>query len=117
MIKFNIAKNLNIDVKQLQLSANYISLFDRLEKANHTYNNIIEMKNASIKKVIETEITKLCVSEGGYFEWFEAIVNKYGLIPEQYMPDAKESILPRPQRRPLSPALPPRRQAPSLLQT
>ena len=37
MIKFNIAKNLNIDVKQLQLSANYISLFDRLEKANHTY--------------------------------------------------------------------------------
>ena len=92
MIKFNIAKNLNIDVKQLQLSANYISLFDRLEKANHTYNNIIEMKNASIKKVIETEITKLCVSEGGYFEWFEAIVNKYGLIPEQYMPDAKESI-------------------------
>ena len=35
MIKYNMAENLNIDVKNLKLSSNYISFFDRLEKVFH----------------------------------------------------------------------------------
>lgn len=41
MIKYNMTKNLNIDLKDFALSNNYIAFFDKLEKSNNTYENII----------------------------------------------------------------------------
>ena len=35
VIKHNIAKNLNMDVMDLELSDNYIAFFDKLEKSNN----------------------------------------------------------------------------------
>ena len=34
----------------------------------------------------------LSVKEGGHWQWFVSIVNKYGLIPYEYMPDSYESL-------------------------
>ena len=45
MIKHNMAQNLNVDVMNLELSNNYIAFFDKLEKSNHTYENIIKLEN------------------------------------------------------------------------
>lgn len=91
MIKYNIAKNLNIDVKDLKLSTNYISFFDRLEKSNYTYDNIINLKEPTISYMIKDEVLEECVCEGGYWDWFVGLVNKYGIIPYTYMPDGKEA--------------------------
>lgn len=33
-----------------------------------------------------------CVSEGGYWDWFVAIVNKYGILPYSYNPNVVESL-------------------------
>lgn len=92
MIKHNIAENLNIDIMKLELSNTYIAFFDKLEKSNNAYENIINLKNTDIDYIHKEKIIKYCVSEGGYWQWFVSIVNKYGIVPMQFMPDNAESI-------------------------
>lgn len=91
VIKHNIAKNLNIDIMNLELSNTYISFFDKLEKSNNTYENIIELENVDLNYIHKEKVMQYCVSEGGYWQWFVSIINKYGLVPMNFMPDNIES--------------------------
>lgn len=91
LIKHNIAKNLNMNVMDLELSNNYIAFFDKLEKSNNTYENIINTKDTSFDYIHKENIIKYCVSEGGYWNWFVAIINKYGILPYSYNPNTSES--------------------------
>lgn len=91
VIKHNIAENLNIDIMNLELSNNYIAFFDKLEKSNNAYENIIELENTDLDYIHKEKIVEFCVSEGGYWEWFVAIINKYGIVPIHFMPDSVES--------------------------
>ena len=91
-IKYNMAKNLNIDLKNFSLSNNYIAFFDKLEKSNNTYENIINLENTNWEYIDNQDVLQYCVNEGGHWQWFVSIVNKYGLIPYEYMPDVFESL-------------------------
>lgn len=91
LIKHNIAKNLNMSVMDLELSNNHIAFFDKLEKSNNAYENIINLENIEFDYLYRENIIKYCVSEGGYWDWFVAIVNKYGILPYSYNPNAVES--------------------------
>lgn len=92
MIKYNVAQNLNIDVKDFKLSSNYISFFDRLEKANYLYNEILELDNVDFEYLEKEKILDQAGEETGYWEFFKSLVLKYGVLPYEYMPDTKESI-------------------------
>ena len=90
-IKYNMAENLNIDLMKFELSSNYIAFFDKLEKSNNNYENIINLPNNVSMHIIKREkILYYCTTEGGYWQMFTNIVNKYGLIPENYMPNPIE---------------------------
>lgn len=91
LIKHNIAQNLNINVTDLELSNNYIAFFDKLEKSNNAYENIINIENTDFDYIHKESIIKYCVTEGGYWQWFVAIVNKYGIVPYSYNPNVVES--------------------------
>lgn len=91
VIKHNIAKNLNVDIMNLELSNTYISFFDKLEKSNNTYENIIELENVDLDYIHKEKVMQYCVAEGGYWQWFVAIINKYGIVPMNFMPDNIES--------------------------
>lgn len=91
VIKYNIAENLNIDIMNLELSSTYISFFDKLEKTNNVYENIINIDNTNLDYIHKENIIKYCVSEGGYWQWFVSIINKYGIVPISFMPDNIES--------------------------
>ena len=91
LIKHNIAKNLNMNVMDLELSNNHIAFFDKLEKSNNAYENIINTEDDSFDYLHKENIIKYSVSEGGYWEWFVAIINKYGIVPYSYNPNAVES--------------------------
>ncbi len=91
VIKHNIAKNLNMNVIDLELSNNHIAFFDKLEKSNNAYENIINIKDTSFDYLHKENIIKYCVSEGGYWDEFVAIINKYGIVPYSYNPNAVES--------------------------
>mgnify|MGYP000454506992 FL=1 len=91
LIKHNIAKNLNMNVIDLELSNNHIAFYDKLEKSNNTYENIIDANNVDFEYIHKDETLKFCVSEGGYWDMFVSIVNKYGIVPYSYNPDTVES--------------------------
>lgn len=80
-----------MNVMDLEISNNHIAFFDKLEKSNNAYENIINIKDTSFAHLHKESIIKYCVSEGGYWEWFVAIVNKYGIVPYSYNPNAVES--------------------------
>lgn len=91
LIKHNISKNLNMNVIDLELSNNHIAFYDKLEKSNNTYENIIDANNVDFEYIHKDETLKFCVSEGGYWDMFVSIVNKYGIVPYSYNPDTVES--------------------------
>lgn len=90
LIKHNVAQNMNIDVMKLELSSNYLSFYDRLEKANNTYENIISLENFELEYIRKEKILEDNVSEAGYWEFFKALVKKYGIIPDCYNPNVVE---------------------------
>ena len=57
-IKYDVAKNLNIDLKSFSLSNSYIAFFDKLEKSNNTYENIINLQDTSLKYINKEKILK-----------------------------------------------------------
>lgn len=91
-IKYNMADNLNIKPTQFELSNSFIAFFDKLEKSNNVYENIIQLDRTDWEHINTEEILKYCVNEGGHWQWFVAIVNKYGLVPYDQMPDSYESL-------------------------
>lgn len=91
LIKYNIAKNLDMNVMDLELSSNHISFYDKLEKSNNVYENVINLENTEFDYLCKNEVLKFCVSEGGYWDMFVSIVNKYGIIPYSYNFYAVES--------------------------
>lgn len=92
MIKHNIAQNLNMNITHLELSNNYIAFFDKLEKSNNVYENIINLKNIDLDYIHKEGILNCCVSSGGHWQWFVSIINKYGIVPSFIMPEVVESI-------------------------
>ena len=92
MIQYNMAENLNIDLMDFELSSNYIAFFDKLEKANTVYENIISLpiENATLEHIKKEQLLKNCVTEAGFYEWFASIIKKYGIVPYSYMPNPKE---------------------------
>ena len=84
VIKYDVAKNMNIDLKELELSEEYIAFFDKLEKTNTIYETVIDMKeDYNCKEVIRK--VKMYMTEAGYFSMFAAIVEKYGIVPSSVM--------------------------------
>ena len=85
MIKHDIAKNLNIKPENIDLSVNYLTFYDKLEKSNTIYENIVSLEKYDFDTLNSLKILNL--EEGGYFEYFRELVKKYGIIPSSYMPE------------------------------
>ena len=84
MIKYDVAKNLNIDVRELELSEEYLAFFDKFEKTNMIYETVIDMEeNENCKEIINK--CNIYMTEAGYFPMFIALVNKYGIVPSNVM--------------------------------
>lgn len=92
MIQFDVAKNLNMDVEDLKLSPVYISFFDRLEKSSAIYEKIIQLEDTSYEYINKNEVVVNSPYTSGFFEFFRALTNKYGFVPDSVMPETKESI-------------------------
>lgn len=89
MIKYNMASNLNIDVKNLVLSNTYLSFYAKLEQSNFIYEEIINTECKDIEKIKNN--FDIVINNYGFFEFFSYLVRKYGIVPEAVMQDTFES--------------------------
>lgn len=78
-------------IKDFQFSQNYNSFYDRLEKANKFYENIIATANLPLQDRYVQQILAWGDNDGGQWANAAAIITKYGLVPQYVMEETYNS--------------------------
>lgn len=89
VIKDILRNNTNLNVDNINFSSNYINFFDKLEKANILYNELIECKKISLE-IINKKVNHY-IGSFGTFHFCREIVNKYGLVTSKYMKEVNSN--------------------------
>ncbi len=87
-----IAKKLNIK-DGFEISQNYISYFDKLEKYNYYMENVISLALKGEEKNSRRMHFLLSsgVGDGGQWDMFVDLVKKYGIVPKPAFPETRQS--------------------------
>ncbi|WP_051586190.1 C1 family peptidase [Mycoplasmopsis lipofaciens] len=83
VIKTDILKELNVE--NFEFSQNYLSFWDKLEKANTFLELMIEHNELDYNDRLITSFVDFASEDGGYFEWAADLINKYGVVPKSIM--------------------------------
>ena len=84
-----IAKECNLD--KFELSQSYLAFFDRLEKANYLLESVIELIDKDYDDRTLAFLLQNGVGDGGQWDMFVNLVNKYGLCPKNVFPETNTS--------------------------
>ena len=84
-----VAKKLNVET--LELSQNYTAFWDKFERANYFLLSIIDTADRDIDDREFVFILDTGVSDGGQWDMFVNITEKYGIIPKIVMPETHQS--------------------------
>ena len=89
IIREKVAKKYNIP--DFELSQNYISFYDKLEKANYFMETITSLDIKEKDDRILQHFLLGGIEDGGQWDMFVNIVNKYGVVPKLAMPETYQS--------------------------
>lgn len=84
-----VAKKYNL--KEFELSQNYIAFFDKLEKSNYLLESVIKLKNDQSEIRTLDTILQRGIEDGGQWDLFVNIVKKYGVVPKDAFPETYQS--------------------------
>ena len=88
ILREKVAENCNLE--KFELSQNYLSFYDKLEKANNFLEMVIENADKPVKGQLMQYVLR-GMTDGGY--WSEAVdlIEKYGVVPKQVQPETYQS--------------------------
>jgi len=78
-------------LKEFELSQSYLAFWDKLEKANCFLENIIEFRDRDIMDREMEFLLRTPIPDGGYWENVVNLVEKYGVAPQEIMPETNSS--------------------------
>ena len=81
----------NLKVKTIEFSQNYILFWDKMEKLNLFLQLMIDYADRPIDDRELEYIINDVGGDGGWWPFFTALVDKYGLIPKEVMPETVNS--------------------------
>ena len=84
-----VAKQLNLG--EFELSQSYVAFYDRLEKCNYVLETIIELLDKDYDDRTLTFVLQNGIGDGGQWDMFVNVVNKYGLCPKHVFPETATS--------------------------
>ncbi len=84
-----VAKQLNLG--EFELSQSYVAFYDRLEKCNYVLETIIELLDKDYDDRTLTFVLQNGIGDGGQWDMFVNVVNKYGLCPKHVYPETATS--------------------------
>ncbi len=90
-IRYNISKTLNMKDKNFELSQSYPMFWDKLEKSNLFLENIIETREEKIDSRNVMWLLNSPIDDGGQWDMFVGLVEKYGIVPKYVMPETYHS--------------------------
>ncbi|MCL5458836.1 C1 family peptidase [Loigolactobacillus coryniformis] len=79
------------NLKDFEFSQNYLSFWDRFEKANAFYENIIATADQAADSRIVTWLLDSPNGDGGQWDNAAALIKKYGVVPQSVMPETQAS--------------------------
>ena len=80
-----------IGLKNFELSQNYISLYDKIEKSNFALETILQIGDRDHDDRELSFVLKEPVSDGGQWDMFVNLVKKYGIMPKDAFPETFQS--------------------------
>ncbi|NPD32394.1 C1 family peptidase [Eggerthellaceae bacterium zg-997] len=78
-------------LKDFELSQAYPLFWDKLEKSNWFFENIIDTVDQPVSGRLVSFLLTDPVSDGGQWDMFKALVKKYGVVPKEAMPESASS--------------------------
>ena len=88
-MRFEIMKKLNL--KTFELSQNYQMFFDKLEKANYFLESVLKTAGEPLDGRLVSHLLRDPMQDGGQWDMFAALVDKYGCVPKSVMPETYHS--------------------------
>ena len=89
LIRETIAKAHNIEF--CELSQSYAAFWDKFERVNYFYEAILQTAERDIDDRTVNYLLQTGVQDGGQWDMFVNIVNKYGVVPKDAMPETNQS--------------------------
>jgi len=81
----------NNNLESFEFSQNYLAFWDKLEKANCFLENIIKFAGRDILDREMEFLLRKPIPDGGYWENVVNLVEKYGVVPREIMPETNSS--------------------------
>lgn len=78
-------------LENFELSQNYPMFYDKLEKSNYFLEAILETRDEASDSRIIMWLLKNPVQDGGQWDMFASLVEKYGTVPKYAMPETFHS--------------------------
>ncbi len=88
-LREDTAKKLKLE--KFEFSQNYVAFWDKLEKINFYMESVIELADREWDDRTLDWINRWGVGDGGQWDMFTALVEKYGLVPKDAMPETASS--------------------------
>jgi Aminopeptidase C len=79
------------NMKDFELSQNYLSFWDRLEKSNAFYQQVLETADLPIEDRKVNDSFSSPNGDGGFWSSAVNLINKYGVVPNYVMPETSAS--------------------------
>lgn len=89
MARPKIMKELKLE--SFELSQTYLYFYDNMEKTNVFLDKIIATKDLDINSREVVTALDFKTDDGGYFEYFKALIDKYGIVPKEAMGESFNS--------------------------
>ena len=89
LLRLEIVKKYNL--ANFEFSQNYFMFWDKLEKANYFLENILKTINYESDSRLMMHLLQAPVQDGGQWDMFVNLVEKYGLVPQSVMPETNHS--------------------------
>ncbi len=81
----------DLQLSDFQISESFIAFYDKLEKGNFFLERIIELRDRPLDdRSVQNEFSSL-FGDGGWMHYFLNLIEKYGVVPKEIMPETKQS--------------------------
>ena len=90
-IRYAISKELDLKDKNFELSQAFPMFWDKFEKGNYFLESIIDTLEEPLNSRTVTWLLENPTNDGGQWDMFVALVEKYGMVPKYAMPESFHS--------------------------
>ena len=88
-LRLEVMRKCNLET--FELSQNYAMFWDKFEKANYFLESILETLDEPVGSRLLDFLLGAPVQDGGQWDMFVALVEKYGAVPKEFMPETFHS--------------------------